>query len=129
MSLQFHAYGLQYIGYPVGDLPVVLPSCCLEYEPEVILHAPVHEKLEILEYNPHFSSQIWYLLVFQTLEIETTNHSFSFAKRRFCYYRPYDRCLSCTDLSDNINKVTWIDLHVQVIYHDSISTENVGILK
>ena len=99
MGLAFHSDSFKNRSYPLGHGIFILPACGAQDETEILIHASVHQKLEVLKYDTHLSSQIRNVLVLDADKVKSAYGTASFGQRVFCYDGPYDRCFSCSDLS------------------------------
>ena len=127
MCLAFHSHCLEDVGDASGHFIFRFPSCGPEYEEEIFFHGAVHQKLEILKDHSHLSSQIRYVLVPDAVEFVTADPSFSICEGVLCDHRLDDGCLSRTYFSDNVNKVSGVDIKVQSVYHGGLSVHNIRL--
>ena len=51
----------------------------------------------------------------------------TFCQRVFCYYGPYDGGLACSYFSYDVNEVSCVDIHVEIIDDLRISACYVGV--
>ena len=127
MGLELHTYCLKDRRNPFAHLFLIVPSSCPEDEKKVLLDASVHQELEVLEHYAHLSSQVRYLLVPDAVEFESASLSLTLVQRIFRYDGPDYGSLSGTYLSYDVDEVSWIYIHIEVIDHGSFSVYDVGV--
>ena len=129
VCLVLHAHGIEHFLYSSVYFLSVIPSGGLQHEGEIVLHAPVHQQLEVLEHHAELAPEIRYLLFPDAAEVIAADRALSFGKPVFGNDGPDDGCLPGSDLSHDVYEISRTDLHVQPVDDDVVPSGDVRPFK
>ena len=103
-------------------LILLLPSCSFQNELQVSTNGTVAQQLEVLEDNAHLSAQGWNVFPLQATQVVIQHKSIlCLIDVQFEVECFQQRALSCTYTSDDVYKLTFIHMEINVFqYEDSI---------
>ena len=91
--------------------------------------ARLQAELEILENHTHLSSEVWDILVLDSCKFISADGTGAFLQLAFCDHCPDDGGLSRADLSDDINEISRVHIHVESVYDGGFSIDDVCVVE